>query len=95
MIDEIGLLSQLLEQGTAIAGAGVAGYFGYQAIKFILAGVTGNVTAIKSTISRLEKRIDTMTNQLVRIDVKTSHALGLQADYERLSRADKDDLRKD
>lgn len=36
-----------------------------------------------------------MTNQLIRIDVRTSHALGLQADYERLSRAEKDDHRKD
>jgi hypothetical protein len=95
MSDEITLLAQLLEHGTAIAGACVAGYFGYQAIKFILAGVTGSIANQKMTIGRLEKRVDTMTNQLIRIDVRTSHALGLQADYERLSRAEKDDHRKD
>ena len=95
MSDEITLLAQLLEHGTAIAGACVAGYFGYQAIKFILAGVTGSIANQKMTISRLEQRVDTMTNQLIRIDVRTSHALGLQADYERLSRAEKDDHRKD
>ena len=95
MNDEIGLIAQLLEHGTAIAGAVVAGYFGYQAIKFILAGVTSSIVGMKLTISRLEKRVDTMTNQLIRIDVKTSHALGLEADYERLSRAEKDDHRKD
>jgi hypothetical protein len=95
MTDEINLLAQLLEHGTAIAGAMFAGYFGYQAIKFILAGVTSSVMGMKLTISRLEKRVDTMTNQLIRIDVRASHALGLQADYERLSRAEKDDHRKD
>ena len=95
MSDEITLLAQLLEHGTAIAGACVAGYFGYQAIKFILTGVTGSIANQKMTIGRLEKRVDTMTNQLIRIDVRTSHALGLQADYERLSRAERDDHRKD
>lgn len=95
MNDEINLLAQLLEHGTAIAGACVAGYFGYQAIKFILAGVTSSIIGMKTTIGRLEKRVDTMTNQLIRIDVRASHALGLQADYERLSRAEKDDHRKD
>jgi glutamine amidotransferase-like uncharacterized protein len=95
MSDEISLISQLLEQGTAVAGACVAGYFGYQAIKFILAGVTSSIASQKLTISRLEKRVDTMTNQLIRIDVKTSHALGLQADYDRLSRASREDQRKD
>jgi hypothetical protein len=95
MSNEINLVAQLLEHGTAIAGACVAGYFGYQAIKFILAGVTGSIASMKMTISRLERRVDTMTNQLIRIDVKTSHALGLQADYERLSRASREDQRKD
>lgn len=95
MTDELGLVSQLLEQGTAVAGAVVAGYFGYQAIKFILAGVTSSIVGMKTTISRLEKRVDTMGNQLIRIDVKASHALGLQADYTRISRAEKDDHRKD
>lgn len=92
---EIDMISQFLEHGTAIAGACVAGYFGYQAIKFILAGVTSSINSQKITISRLEKRVDTMTNQLIRIDVKTSHALGLQADYDRLSRANREDQRKD
>lgn len=54
MSDEITLLAQLLEHGTAIAGACVAGYFGYQAIKFILAGVTGSIANQKMTISRLK-----------------------------------------
>lgn len=95
MTTDLDTISQLLEQGTAIAGAMVAGYFGYQAIKFILAGVTSSISGQKNTIGRLEKRVDTMTNQLIRIDVKTSHALGLQADYDRLSRASREDQRKD
>ena len=95
MSNEIDIVSKLLEHGTAFTMAIFAFIFAYQAIKFILDGVTRSISRMKSTISRLEKRVDLMNNQLVRIDVKTSHALGLQADYDRLSRATQSDQRKD
>jgi hypothetical protein len=43
----------------------------------------------------LDSRIDTMTHQMQRIDVKVSHVLGIQPDYERIARADQSDQRKD
>jgi hypothetical protein len=46
-------------------------------------------------IKGLDARVDTMTNQLQRIDVKVSHALGLQPDYDRIARAEQSDQRKD
>ena len=61
----------------------------------ILAGVTSSVNGMGGIIKGLDSRVDTMTNQLQRIDVKVSHALGLQPDYDRISRAEQADQRKD
>jgi len=94
-MDEIGIISQLLEIGSPIAAAIVAFYFVYLTIKFILAGVTSSITGMGNTIKRLDHRVFTMTNQLIQIDVKVSTALGLKPDYERLSRANLRDKRRD
>ena len=67
------------ELGFPIAGAMAAGY----------------VNGMGGVIKGLDSRVDTMTNQLQRIDVKVSHALGLQPDYDRISRAEQADQRKD
>lgn len=94
-MDEIGLITQLLEIGSPIAAAIVAFYFVYLTIKFILAGVTSSVTSMGNTIKRLDHRVFTMTNQLIHIDVKVSQALGLKPDYDRLARSELKDKRKD
>lgn len=83
------------ELGFPIAGACAAGYFVFLTLKFILAGVTSSVNGMGGIIKGLDARVDTMTNQLQRIDVKVSHALGLQPDYDRIARADQSDQRKD
>jgi len=83
------------ELGFPIAGACAAGYFVFLTLKFILAGVTSSVNGMGGIIKGLDSRVDTMTNQLQRIDVKVSHALGLQPDYDRIARADQVDQRKD
>ena len=81
--------------GFPIAGALGAGGFVFLTLKFILDGVTSSVNGMGNIIKGLDSRVDTMTNQLQRIDVKVSHALGLQPDYERIARADQVDQRKD
>ena len=83
------------ELGFPIAGAMAAGYFVFLTLKFILAGVTSSVTGMGNIIKGLDSRVDTMTNQLQRIDVKVSHALGLQPDYDRIARAEQAEQRKD
>lgn len=88
-------LKLVAELGFPIAGALAAGYFVFLTLKFILAGVTSSVNGMGGIIKGLDARVDTMTNQLQRIDVKVSHALGLQPDYDRLSRAEHSDQRKD
>lgn len=88
-------LKLVSDVGFPIAAAIAAGYFVFLTLKFILAGVTSSVNGMGNIIKGLDSRVDTMTNQLQRIDVKVSHALGLQPDYERISRAEHSDLRKD
>ncbi len=81
--------------GFPIAAAIAAGYFVFLTLKFILAGVTSSVNGMGGIIKGLDARVDTMTNDLQRVDVKISHALGLQPDYGRISRAEQIDQRKD
>lgn len=85
----------VVDVGFPIAGAVAAGYFVFLTLKFILAGVTASVNNMATIIKGLDDRVDTMTTQLQRIDVKVSHALGLQPDYDRISRADRIDQRTD
>ena len=81
--------------GFPIASALAAGYFVFLTLKFILDGVTSSVNGMAGIIKGLDARVDTMTNDLQRVDVKISHALGLQPDYYRFSRAEQTDQRRD
>lgn len=85
----------LFDLGFPISSTIAAGYFGFLALKFILSGVTTTIKNMSEIIKSLNNRIDTMNNQVQRIDVKISHALGLQPDYERIARSELNDLRKD
>lgn len=85
----------VVEVGFPTAGAIAAGYFVFLTLKFILASVTASINNMAMIIKGLDDRVDTMTTQLQQIDVKVSHALGLQPDYDRIGRADRIDQRKD
>lgn len=88
-------LQHVIDLGFPIAGSISAGYFVFLTLKFILAGVTSSINSMGNIIKSLDTRIDTMNNQLARIDVKVSHSLGLEPDYDRISRATREDQRKD
>ena len=66
------------EVGFPIAAAIAAGYFVFLTLKFILAGVTGSVMSMKNIIGALDKRVAAMNHDVIRIDTKVSHALGIQ-----------------
>ena len=84
------------EVGFPIAGAIAAGYFVFLTIKFILAGVTGGVISLKNIITALDNRVQTMNNDLVQIDAKMSHVLGVKPNVERLAANEgKEDARRD
>lgn len=83
------------EVGFPIAAALAAGYFVFLTLKFILAGVTGSVSGMKNIIAALDKRVAAMNHDVIRIDTKVSHALGIPPDLDRIARAEQSDARRD
>lgn len=81
--------------GFPIAAAIAAGYFVFLTLKFILAGVTGSVSSMKNIIGALDKRVAAMNHDVIRIDTKVSHALGIPPDLDRIARAEQSDARRD
>ena len=90
------LLTLVGEVGFPIAGAIAAGGFVFLTLKFILAGVTGSVTTLKNIIGQLDNRVQTMNNDLVKVDALLSHALDVKPSIERIAANEgKDDARRD
>ena len=83
------------EVGFPIAGACAAGYFVFLTLKFILEGVTDCVKGMGGIIVALDKRVATMNHDVIRIDTKVSHALGIPPDLDRIARAEQSDARRD
>jgi hypothetical protein len=92
MLDFLKIVAEL---GFPIAAAMAAGYFVFLTLKFILAGVTGSVNSIKGIIMALDKRVAAMNHDVIRIDTKVSHALGIPPDLDRIARAEQSDARRD
>ena len=86
----------LVEFGLPVAAASPMGVFIYIILKNILGGVVGSVKSLHGIIMGLDNRIQTMNNDLLKLDILVSHALKIKPDEERIARADgKDDARKD
>jgi hypothetical protein len=84
------------EVGFPIAGAIAAGFFVFTTLKFILASVTGSVQGLKGIIKSLDNRVQTMNNDLVKIDALMSYALGVKPNVDRLAANEgKEDARRD
>ena len=81
--------------GFPIAGASAAGYFVCLTVKFILDGVTGSVKGMSNIIKALDRRVAAMNHDVIRIDTKVSHALGIPPDLDRIARAEQSDARRD
>ena len=80
------------EVGFPIAASIAAGYFVFLTLKFILAGVTGGVRGMAGIIGALDKRVATMNHDVIRIDTKVSHALGVPPDFDRIARAEQSEI---
>lgn len=89
------LFKLIAEVGFPIAGACAAGYFVFLTLKFILEGVTGGVKSMGGIIMALDKRVAAMNHDVIRIDTKVSHALGIPPDLDRIARAEQSDARRD
>ena len=83
------------EVGFPIASACAGGYFVLLTLKFILAGVPSSVKGMCGIISALDKRVAAMNHDVIRIDTKVSHALGIPPDLDRIARAEQSDARRD
>lgn len=85
----------ITDVGFPAAASAIAGYFVFLTLKFILAGVTSSVKTIQVMIQRLDQRVSIMNNDVHKLDIRISHALGLQPNYDRISRARQEDQRID
>ena len=82
--------------GFPIAGAIAAGVFVFITLKFILASVSDSVTSLKNIMTGLDNRVQTMNNELVKIDALLSYALNVKPNIDRIAANEgKDDARRD
>lgn len=88
-------LTLVTELGFPIASAIAAGSFVFLTLKFILANVTSSINSISGIIKNLDARISVMNNDVQKIDIKVTHVIGIEPEFERISRAKHQDLRKD
>jgi predicted PurR-regulated permease PerM len=92
----MGFLEIVGQVGFPIAGALAAGYFVFITIKFILNGVTDSVTTLKNIIGQLDNRVQTMNNDLVKIDALLSYVLNVRPNIDRIAANEgKEDARRD
>ena len=89
-------LTLISDVGFPIAGAVATGGFVFLTLKFILAGVTDSVTTLKNIIGQLDNRVQTMNNDLDKIDALMSHALDVKPNVDRIAANEgKEDARRD
>ena len=82
--------------GFPIAGAIVAGFFVFTTVKFILSGVTNSINGLKGIITSLNNRVQTMNNDLVKMDSLISYAFHVKPNVDRIAANEgKEDARKD
>lgn len=92
----VDFLTLVGEVGFPIAGAMAAGVFVFVTLKFILASVTDSVITIKNIMGALDNRVQTMNNDLVKIDALLSYVLHVKPNVERIAANEgKDDARRD
>ena len=92
----IDFLTFVGEVGFPIAGAIAAGVFVFTTLKFILASVTGSVQGLKAIIGALDNRVQTMNNDLVKIDALLSYVLSIRPNTDRIAANEgKEDARRD
>ena len=78
----------LVEFGLPVASATVMGVFIYIILKYILNSVIGQVNSMHGIIMGLDNRIKTMNNDMIKIDLLVSAALGLRPDIDRIARTE-------
>jgi archaellum biogenesis ATPase FlaH len=89
-------LTLVKDVGFPIASAIAAGYFVFLSVRFILDGVRDSVSSLKNIVGALDNRVQTMNNDLVKIDVLLSYVLQVKPNIDRIAANEgKNDARKD
>ena len=92
----VDFLTIVKDVGFPIASAVAAGYFVFLSVKFILDGVRDSVSTLKNIVSALDNRVQTMNNDLVKIDVLLSYVLKVKPNVDRIAANEgKNDARRD
>jgi len=92
----VDFLTIVKDVGFPIASAVAAGYFVFLSVKFILDGVRDSVSSLKNIVGALDNRVQTMNNDLVKIDVLLSYVLKVKPNVDRIAANEgKNDARRD
>jgi hypothetical protein len=90
------IFKMIADLGFPIAGACAAGFFVFTTVKFILASVTSSIQGLKGIVGSLDNRVQTMNNDLVKLDSLISYAFGVKPNIDRLAANEgKEDARRD
>ena len=74
--------------GAPIAMALASGFFIFLVIKQIMQGIVDSIATLTMFCESLENRARTMTNEMIKIDLLVSSALGLRPDIDRIARSE-------
>ena len=91
--DILGFVEQV---GIPIASALAVGWFLFIILKFILKQVSDRITGLSKALISLENKVDTMNNDIIKIDTHFSCAFNCEPNLERIAASEgKEDCRDD
>ena len=76
------------EVGVPIGSALIMAFLIFLTLKYILESVQGQVSSLTGIIGGLENRVRMMNNDMIKIDLLVSAALGLRPDIDRIARTE-------
>ena len=90
------ILSFVEQVGIPIASALAIGWFLFIILKFILKQVSDRITGLSNSLISLENKVDTMNNDIIKIDTHFSCAFNCEPNLERIAASEgKEDCRDD
>jgi|TARA_R100000995_G_C3430384_1_gene98231 hypothetical protein len=78
----------IAELGLPIAGALIMAYFIFLVMKQLMDGLVDEIKTVQGISKMLITRASIMNNDMIRIDVSVSSALGIPPDLDRIARAE-------
>ena len=78
----------IAEVGVPIGSALIMAFFIFLTLKYILESVQGQVSSLTGIIGGLENTVRMMNNDMIKIDLLVSAALGLRPDIDRIARTE-------